>query len=160
LTATPTPLVVEIPPPVIVDAGAPAVVAPPPVVEPVPAAAVDAGVAEAPVDAGVAEVKPPPAHVNKPVKLTTNAIVAVVKRSKAQAQRCFDQHKKDLPADSGQLQVTFSILGSGKVGTAKSGMSDKQVGRCIEGVVKAMRFPAHVDGELQLTLPFEYQVKR
>jgi serine/threonine-protein kinase len=39
-------------------------------------------------------------------------------------------------------------------------LADKAVGRCVEKVVRAMKFPAHRDREVTLTLPFEWQVKR
>ncbi len=142
------------------DAGT--VVTPPPVVDAGPAPVADAG-APAPVpepeDAGAAEQR----HPNlppQPVTLTAPLILKVVSAHKPAIYNCFQQHKGDLPADEGKLKVTFTIVSSGKVSAAQSELSDKQVGRCVEQVVKGMHFPVHKDKEVSLTLPFEWQVKR
>ncbi|MHB8875918.1 MAG: protein kinase domain-containing protein [Myxococcaceae bacterium] len=145
------PAAAPLPPPVVerpagqVDAGALLAVAPPP---PVAAAVVDAGPAE--VRRAVAP---------KPVQLTIADIQKIVRRGSGAITRCFEEHKEDLPGDKGQVSVTFTIVSSGKVSAAASDLGGKPVGRCLEAQVKALRFPAHRDKEVSLTLPFAYQVK-
>ncbi|MFZ5470782.1 MAG: protein kinase domain-containing protein [Myxococcota bacterium] len=125
----------------------------------------DAGKVAEVVDAGeVAErvevpPKPPPKGV-KPISLTLPIIQGVVKKRSGAIMKCMEQHKADLPADIGQLNVNFTIVSSGKVSQAKSDLSDKAVGRCVEGQIRALRFPLHTDREVSLTLPFRYTIKR
>jgi serine/threonine protein kinase len=119
---------------------------------------VDAG-APAVVDAGGGElvIRPPPVKLGP---LTPPIIMKGVRQHAGPVSRCFDTYKDDLPSDTGQLSVFFTILGSGKVSQAKSQLSEKRVGQCIEQAVMAMRFPLNTDKEVSLTLPFAYQVKR
>jgi serine/threonine-protein kinase len=124
----------------VVDAGAPA--------------EVDAGAAPAPVPA------PVPAPKSGPVTLTPALIMKVVRTQTGAVSRCFEANKDDLPGATGQLAVNFTIAGNGRVTAVKSQLPDKKVGRCVEGVVGGMKFPAHKDKEVTLTLPFAYQVNR
>ncbi len=118
---------------------------------------VDAGEA-AVIDAGVGGAAKVP-NVG-PVTLTPALIMKVVRQHTAAVSRCFEQNKGDLPAETGQMAVNFTINGAGKVVSATSQLPDKKVGRCVEQLVAAMRFPVHRDKEVSLTLPFAYQVKR
>lgn len=142
---------VDVPPPVVavVDAG-------------VPAVEVDAG-AVVEVDAGAVPAPAPvpvPVPVPKvgPVTLTPALIMKVVRTQTAAVSKCFEQNKADLPGATGQLAVNFTIAGNGRVAAVKSQLPDKKVGKCVEGVVAGMKFPAHKDKEVTLTLPFAYQV--
>jgi serine/threonine-protein kinase len=135
----------------VVDAGALAVAVPLP-----PVAPADAGLA-AGLDAGPADG--PKQVAPKPVQLSVADIQRIVKRGSGAITRCFEEHKADLPGDKGQVSVTFTIVSSGRVSAATSDLGDKPVGRCLEAQVKALKFPAHKDKEVQLTLPFAYQVK-
>ena len=141
--------------PEVVDAG---VVAPPSPPVPVPVAAADSGPAAA-VDAG-AEAATRPVVPAGPVTLTPALIMKVVRQHAGAVSKCFDTHKADLPTDSGQLAVNFTIASSGKVTEVKSQLPTTGVGKCVEQTVSAMRFPVHRDKEVTLTLPFAYQVKR
>lgn len=139
---------------VALDAGA-AVVVPLPVV--------DAGVAEVVADAGAVAAgggsggeRPNPI---RPVRLTQANIMAVVRRSAGRVTKCLEQHQGDLPADRGNLDVTFTILPTGRTTGVVSGAAQKAVGKCVEGVVKAMHFPPHVDKEVTITVPFAYEKK-
>ena len=141
--------------------------------KPVEAAVPDAGVAIIPVpisrvenaidggtlatvDAGAEPlIKPQPAA---PVTLTSSLIMKVVRQHAGAVSKCFDLNKADLPSDTGQLAVNFTILGSGRVSDAKSQLPDTRVGKCVEQTVFAMRFPVNKDKEVKLTLPFAYQV--
>jgi serine/threonine-protein kinase len=75
---------------------------------------------------------------------------------------CFQAFKDQLPSDTGQVTVQFSILGSGKVSTAEAQgpLAGTGVGKCLEQRVARLRFPAHRDKQVTLALPFEYRVAR
>ncbi len=136
-----------------VDAGVAVPVAGPLVAE------IDAGEPTA-VDAGALASPLLPKVAGTRVTLTPNLIMKVVRQHTGAVSRCFEQNKDDLPTDSGEMSVNFTINSSGRVSEAKSQLPDKKVGKCVERVVTAMRFPAHKDHEVSLTLPFSYQVNR
>ncbi|MGA9524293.1 MAG: protein kinase [Myxococcaceae bacterium] len=146
-----------------------------------PPAARDAGVAVAPAtDAGVVqpavaagapdagpeeptpEVQKPRVRTatakRKPVKLTTTEVHAVLGRSRARTERCFVANRAELPSKKGQLHVQFSIEPSGRVSgiQVNAPFAGTKVGRCLADVVAKLKFPAHVDGPIALTAPFEY----
>ena len=133
-----------------------------PVVVPLPVEGVNVQTVDSGEPVSVDAGPPPPlAWVPPvgPVTLTPALIMKVVRQHTSAVSRCFEQNKEDLPSESGQLSVNFTINGSGKVSSAKSQLSDEKVGKCVEQVVSAMRFPKHKDKEVSLTLPFSYQVK-
>ena len=134
----------------VADAG-PAVVA-------LPVVEADAG-EPAVIDAGAAPV-PSPARPAPLVTLTSGLIMKVVRQQTGAVSRCFEVNKGDLPAATGQLSVNFTINSAGRVSSAVSQLPDKKVGQCVEKIVAGMRFPAHKDKEVALTLPFAYQVNR
>ncbi|MBI3182540.1 MAG: protein kinase [Myxococcales bacterium] len=94
-----------------------------------------------------------------PVVLTAAAIQKVVQRNSADIMRCFERYRDELASDRGAVNVTFSIVASGRVTVAKAEVGG-EVGKCLEGRVKALRFPPHRDKEVWLTLPLKYEVKR
>ncbi len=139
-------------PPPLVDAG------PAPVAE-VDAGVVDAGAAAAAVeDAGAKDDEPRPVK-QRPVVLTTAAVQKVVGANKARIQRCFKDNKRDLPGQKGSLKVQFTIASSGKVSQVQTELEGTQVARCVAGVVKAMRFPPHVDQEVRVPIALGYDVQ-
>ena len=134
----------------VADAGTPAVVAVAPAPEKLDAS-------EPIFDAGAQGVK---VANTGPVTLTPALIMKVVRQHTASVSKCFEQNKDDLPSETGQMSVDFTINGAGRVSSAKSQLPDKKVGKCVEQVVSGMRFPVHKDKEVSLNLPFSYQVKR
>ncbi|MBL8924542.1 MAG: serine/threonine protein kinase [Myxococcaceae bacterium] len=146
------------------NAPVPNVPVPPP--EPVvPAVVVDAGGVAEPLDAGAPEpvdagapdkVKPAGA---KPVVLSTPIISQVIRKNAGPVVKCFQEHKSELPAASGKVDVTITIERSGRVRDASSAMSATPVGQCLEGRLKQIRFPAHVDESVTVTLPLNYKVQ-
>ena len=145
------PVVIPQPPPVV-DAGAVAVA------EPV----VDAGPAVAPLpppaeeDAGVAAVAKVP---QKPVTLTTAMVQKGISQNKGRFQKCFKDNKPELPAAQGTLKVTFAIGSSGKVSTVQTDLEGTQVSKCIQGAVKGMIFPRHVDLEVRVPIALSWDVR-
>jgi serine/threonine protein kinase len=126
---------------------------------PVPAERVPPPPVEPPRTEVVAPTVEEPVKPTRPVKLTAQLIEGVVRARYGAFTRCFQDNKADLPGAEGQLQLTFTIAGSGKVTQAKSDLSGKPVSRCIESQVQNLRFPVNKDKEVTLTLPLRYQVK-
>jgi serine/threonine-protein kinase len=178
------------PQPVVQAAPPPAPVSPPAPVEPTPAPAAApetaapgattvAAVAEAPPPAQTAlaaapePTEAPPAEQAEPpaaktartpakrVTLEAADIQRVVSRNRARIMSCFEQYKRELPADEGQVQVRFTIFSSGKADAATQGpLAAKPVGKCLEKQVERLRFPPHRDKEVTVVLPFGYRVTR
>ncbi|PTL79210.1 protein kinase [Vitiosangium sp. GDMCC 1.1324] len=129
-----------------------------------------AQVAPAPVrGATEPEVQPePPSQVKGSartaktrVSLEAADIQRVVSRNRARIMTCFEQYKRDLPADEGDVQVRFTIYSSGKADAATQGpLAARPVGKCLEKQVERLRFPAHRDKEVTVVLPFGYRVTR
>ncbi|MDX2008768.1 MAG: protein kinase [Myxococcaceae bacterium] len=162
----PPPALPNVTPPVVVeDAGAPDEV---PVVD-AGARVVDAGApvvdAGAPlVDAGVA-LKTPTAEGPKapaearPIVLGTPVISQVIKKNAGPVVRCFQEHRADLPAASGKVDITLTIESSGRVSSVDSALRGAAVGKCLEDRLKAVKFPRHVDKSVTVTLPLAYKVQ-
>lgn len=177
----PQPVVQAAPPPNPVSSPVPVEPAPAPAAVPeaaAPGAAV-AAVAEAPPPAQTAlatapePTEAPPAEqaetpsaktARTPVKRVTLEaadIQQVVSRNRARIMSCFEQYKRELPADEGQVQVRFTIFSSGKADAATQGpLAAKPVGKCLEKQVERLRFPPHRDKEVTVVLPFGYRVTR
>ncbi|HYO55651.1 protein kinase domain-containing protein [Archangium sp.] len=112
-----------------------------------------------------ARAEPPPtkasARTVKRVSLEASDIQRVVSRNRARIMSCFEQYKRDLPADEGDVQVRFTIYSSGKADAATQGpLAARPVGRCLEKQVERLRFPTHRDKEVTVVLPFGYHVTR
>jgi serine/threonine-protein kinase len=140
-----------------------AAVQPPPTVAPPP---VETAVAPTPV------AQPPePAPVEPPVRTATRSsrpvtleiadIQRTVNRGRTSIKTCFEQHKADLPADSGEVRVRFTIYGTGKVkADAQGPLASAAVGQCLEKKVERLRFPQHRDKEVTVEMSFDYRVQR
>ncbi|MEW5742803.1 MAG: protein kinase [Myxococcota bacterium] len=145
LPATPDAAVAE----AVVDAGAPE--------------ALDAGSAVAvgpQVDAGVEE-PPLPAKGKpaKPVVLTTALVSKGVSGAKGRIQKCFRDFRDELPSPQGTLKLQFTIASSGKVTAATTDLPGTKVSKCIEGAVKAINFPRHVDLEVRVPIALAWDVR-
>lgn len=98
--------------------------------------------------------------VVRPVKLTVPVIAAVVRRNASLMTRCFESFKADLASDTGMVPVTITVGQSGRVTRASSPLAGTPVGQCLERQARALRFPAHLDVEVTVTMPFQWQVQR
>jgi Protein kinase domain len=149
---TASPLVVDagnlVAVPLVVDAGS---TEPPDAGPPV----IDAG-SVAP-DAGVPDAGS--AKVVRPVTITEAIIQRAVAQNKARFQQCFKTYDSELPARRGVLKVRFTIVSSGKVNEAATDLPNTKVSKCIEGVVKAMGFPRHVDREVGVPIELSYDLQ-
>ncbi|HYV47036.1 MAG TPA: protein kinase [Myxococcaceae bacterium] len=97
-----------------------------------------------------------------PVQLDAVSIQRVVNRSYGPINQCFETYKAELPTEKGQVSVRFTILQSGKVTGAQTvgNLAGSHVATCLEQRVTHFQFPRHVDKEITLSAPFQYQVKR
>ena len=86
-------------------------------------------------------------------------VVRVVKRQQQSFNTCFDAHKDELSSSEGVAYMRVTILSSGKVSVAQSDLPGR-VGQCLEARGRSLRFPAHRDKEVTLSLPFAYEIKR
>ncbi|MFT3710097.1 MAG: protein kinase [Archangium sp.] len=151
------PTTVVVPPPplvLVVDAGPP--VLPAPVIDAGPAVVaevIDAGAAEEPaVDAG-AKVS------TKPVSLTPVIVMKRINTVKGRIQKCFQEHKGELPTPQGVLKVEFEIASSGKVTTVTTSLPGTGVSKCVEASIRAAGFPRHVDQAIRVPLPLTWDVR-
>ncbi|MFE8601099.1 protein kinase domain-containing protein [Archangium violaceum] len=111
------------------------------------------------------QAEPPVTKVSsrtqKRVTLEAADIQKVVSRNRARIMSCFEQYKRDLPSDEGNVQVRFTIISSGKANATTQGpLATRPVGKCLEKQVERLRFPAHRDKEVTVVLPFGYRVTR
>ncbi|HLL53805.1 MAG TPA: protein kinase [Myxococcaceae bacterium] len=145
--------------------------------EPAPAASAEPVAAAAapaepkPENANPENANPEPANTEEPtrtsrpkrlVTLDAGDIQKVVSQGRGPILACFESFKDELPGDQGQVSVAFTILGSGKVSNAKvaDAFGGTRVGKCLEQRVNKLRFPAHKDKEVSLSLPFAYRIQR
>jgi serine/threonine protein kinase len=153
---------IEPPPAIAVPPLPPPVVVPPPAVE-------DAGVSEPVVDAGAVDagaavepVQPGPVDKPKPRApgvLGTPEISKVIKKNAGPVVKCFQEHRAELAGASGKVDVTITIEASGRVISVDSPMKGTPVGACLEARLKAVKFPAHVDKSVTVTLPLAYKLQ-
>ncbi|HEX8826019.1 MAG TPA: AgmX/PglI C-terminal domain-containing protein, partial [Archangium sp.] len=139
----------------------PATQLPPPTQETL--AAVPAAVASPPAEEteSPAPVKEPARTAKTRVTLEAGDIQRVVARGRARIMSCFDQYKRELPSDQGEVQVRFTIFSSGRTEASIQGpLATQPVGRCLEKQVERLRFPAHRDKEVTVVQPFGYRVTR
>jgi serine/threonine protein kinase len=122
---------------------------------------------ETPPEAVAAQPEPPP-QVKTQVRTSKTLVTLeavdiqrVVTRNRARIMTCFEQFKRDLPADEGDVKVRFTIYSSGKADAETQGpLAARPVGKCLEKQVARLRFPAHRDKEVTVVLPFGYRVTR
>ncbi|MCC6336296.1 MAG: serine/threonine protein kinase [Myxococcales bacterium] len=129
-----------------------------------PPAVEDAGSAlavAAEVDAGAEEPAVPAkgAKPAKPVVLTTALVSKGVSGAKGRIQRCFRDHRDELPSAQGTLKLQFTIASSGKVTAASTDLPGTKVSKCIEAAVRALSFPRHVDLEVRVPIALAWDVR-
>ena len=85
-----------------------------------------------------------------PARLTRNQIISVVRRNAAAMRSCRSG------GDRATVKVKVVIAGSGSVSKASvlSGAPNAQISGCVEGKVKAFRFPKFRQKTMSVTLPF------
>ncbi len=118
----------------------------------------DAGSTEAPQpsDAGARVAVAVGRGCGRVDQLTVKDIERSVLKGKSRILQCFEEHRSELPGQSGKVNVTVTIAPSGKVASAVSEMKGR-VGKCLESRVKALCFPAYRGEPLQVKIPFVFE---
>ncbi len=85
-----------------------------------------------------------------------NLIGRYVRRQRRRIRNCYERAMITSPNLSGTITARFLIHPNGKVSSAKaSGMGDAELGKCVAGVVKSIKFPVVADGVVAaVTYPF------
>jgi serine/threonine protein kinase len=155
---------VDQPPPITAPVAAtPVTPAKPPTAQPVPEP-VPATPTPAP------EVTPTPTTTAKkpskpePIRpLSKTSIASAVTASREKLMSCFYNNRDALQSDKGIVTITLSIAQSGQVTASKVVTPNFQSGpisTCLVRESKRIKFPRHVDKEVTVTLPFEYELAR
>jgi serine/threonine-protein kinase len=115
----------------------------------------------APVAEPVSPSKSTSSSKGRVVTLEAADIQRTVNRGRAGIKTCFEQHKADLPSDTGEVRVRFTIYGTGRVkADAQGPLASAPVGQCLEKKVERLRFPQHRDKEVTVEMSFDYRVQR
>ncbi len=91
--------------------------------------------------------------------LDTNSIAKVVRRRKGAIKNCYEKQLKRNPKLAGKVKVQFTILESGRVGSARVMLDttgDPAVGKCIANAMKRWRFPKPDGGSVTVAFPFVF----
>ncbi|GEN12671.1 serine/threonine protein kinase [Myxococcus fulvus] len=106
-----------------------------------------------------AEGKSVKGTAKKKVSLTVDDISRVVAKGRSRITTCFEKNRADLPSSEGQVQVEFSIASTGKVRAGVTGaLAETGVGRCLRAQAERLRFPAHLDEEVNVMVPFSWRL--
>jgi len=126
-------------------------------------ASVDSGMstAEPVVDAGQTVVEPiidagTTKTVRQPVVLSGAMVTRALGANNAKLQNCLTKYKAQLPTGKGKIVVNITIPSSGKVSEVLTDVSGTPLGTCLENVVKAIRFPAHIDAAVRVPVPLNF----
>ncbi|MFH1807130.1 MAG: protein kinase [Pseudomonadota bacterium] len=123
------------------------------------AVSVDAGHTPTAPDAGIAATVDARARP-KPRKLTVRDIERTFNKHMGALNACGAQHRSVLPP--GGVKVALVIQSDGNVTKAVLAPTSIQgtgLDRCLSKVVARMRFPAHKDAEMSVTVPLQFQVQ-
>lgn len=83
-----------------------------------------------------------------------------IRRRSAAFQQCYEAALKSNSKLKGKLVIEFTIGERGRVTETfviRDGLGSSQVSKCVQGVLKRMRFPAPEDGEVAITNSFVFQ---
>jgi hypothetical protein len=127
---------------------------------PVADASVEPFDAGEPEDAGVevSDAGRAPAVV-KPISLTPVIVQRGISQNKARFQKCFFDHRADLPSKSGAVMLRFVIASTGRVTEASTDLPGTSgASKCLEGVVKSITFPRNVDNGVRVPISLGYDL--
>ncbi|MBV69859.1 MAG: hypothetical protein CMH52_00795 [Myxococcales bacterium] len=91
--------------------------------------------------------------------LDSASIARVVNRRKGAIRSCYEKQLKKNPKLAGSVKVQFTILQSGRVGSAriqKNTTGDGAVGSCIASRIKRWKFPKPDGGSVTVAFPFVF----
>lgn len=90
--------------------------------------------------------------------LDAGAVRMVVNRAMGGIKRCYESQLRRNPTLRGRVTVQFTVAGSGTVTSASAAESfDGDVGSCVVGVVRRLRFPAPEGGSVTYAFPFIFE---
>lgn len=90
--------------------------------------------------------------------LDAGAVRMVVNRAMGGIKRCYESQLRRNPTLRGRVTVTFTVAGSGSVSSANASESfNPDVGSCVVGVVRRLRFPAPEGGSVTYAFPFIFE---
>ncbi len=132
--------------------------APPPTVPPAPppvAVVQPAPPAPAPTPAATPAPEPPR-------RLKPEDITGTVSRARARMMSCFQRNRASLSSDRGVVNLALTIASSGKVTTASASgdFGPGAISDCLIRESRALKFPRHLDREVKVSVPFEYELTR
>ena len=93
-------------------------------------------------------------------KIDKKSVAATIRRRQDGFQACYETALKVNSKLKGKLIVEFTIGETGKVidaNIAKDGLGSAEVGSCVIGLLKRLRFPAPSDGEVTISNTFVFQ---
>lgn len=91
--------------------------------------------------------------------LDPKLIVKTIKARMAGFKACYENALKRSPNLQGKVAITFTIDEEGRVTEASvesDTLGDPDVGRCITGIFKRLRFPKPEEGSVQASFPFVF----
>jgi TonB family protein len=91
--------------------------------------------------------------------LDPKLIVKTIRARMAGFKACYENALKRSPNLQGKVTVTFTIDEEGRVTEAsveQDSLGDPDVGRCIVGIFKRLRFPKPDEGSVQASFPFVF----
>jgi hypothetical protein len=106
-------------------------------------------------DASLPPPKAPVAPTKKPTGtggLTATQIVRTLSQLRPEVERCFAAYGR---ADLALVQLTVEPDGSVSRAHVAGALEDKPTGSCIEGAVRAARFPAFAGEARAIQFPFQ-----
>jgi serine/threonine-protein kinase len=112
----------------------------------------------APTPARRADEPPPRARAAR--QLDEAMLQAIVRRAQGGLTACFEKHRGELPAGSGQVTVELEVTPAGRVATARAqapGLPSAALAGCLEGAARRIRFPRHADETLRFSFPLAYR---
>jgi hypothetical protein len=84
----------------------------------------------------------------------------VIKRQQRQVRACYEQALARDPEARGKVTIKFAIDLKGDVSQAtitEDTLSDPEVGRCVQGVIRSLKFPTPTGGPIIINYPFVFQ---
>lgn len=92
--------------------------------------------------------------------LDASKVAKVVSRRRGSIKQCYEKELKRDPGIKGKVKLQFTILTSGRVGSAKviaNSTKSNSLAKCIENQAKRWRFPKPSGGNVTVAFPFLFE---
>lgn len=93
-------------------------------------------------------------------ELEASAVTRAINRRMGAITRCYERCLISNPSLSGRINFGWTITPSGSVSGLRvrsSSLGDTQVGSCVAGVLRSIRFPQPRGGSVQISYPFIFR---